>query len=291
MLIILGILIVLGCTALSFVWEAAFDFSRLSLLFHPAELMAIFGITLGAVLIATPAHVLKETLAKIIAVMTGKTIGKAHYFELIGALYELFQTGRKSGLLALEEHVSAPTQSAIFKKYPTLLAAPDRLSFIVDSLKPLVDGRIKPDQLEGVIEMDINTKTREVDHCAHVLNFAGDSLPGIGIVAAVMGIINTMAIIDQGTEAVASHMAAALSGTMLGVFAAYGFANPMASSIRGLNEGYIQYLRCTKIAVVAFAKGMAPLTAAELARRSLDHSVQPSAEALETALRGGAPAK
>lgn len=291
MLIIVGILLVLGCTALSFVWESAFDFSRLSLLFHIAELVAIFGITLGAVLIATPAHVLKETLAKIIAVMTGKTIGKAHYFELIGALYELFQTGRKSGLLALEEHVSAPTQSAIFKKYPTLLAAPDRLSFIVDSLKPLVDGRIKPDQLEGVIEMDINTKTREVDHCAHVLNFAGDSLPGIGIVAAVMGIINTMAIIDQGTEAVAKHMAAALSGTMLGVFAAYGFANPMASSIRGLNEGYIQYLRCTKIAVVAFAKGMAPLTAAELARRSLDHSVQPSAEALETALRGGAPAK
>jgi len=291
MLIIVGILLVLACTALSFVWESAFDFSRLSLLFHIAELVAIFGITMGAVLIATPAHVLKETLAKIIAVMTGKTLGQAHYFELIGALYELFQTGRKSGLLALEEHVSAPTQSAIFKKYPTLLAAPDRLAFIVDSLKPLVDGRIKPDQLEGVIEMDINTKTREADHCAHVLNFAGDSLPGIGIVAAVMGIINTMAIIDQGTEAVASHMAAALSGTMLGVFAAYGFANPMASSIRSLNEGYIQYLRCTKIAVVAFAKGMAPLTAAELARRSLDHSVQPSAEALENALRGGAPAK
>jgi chemotaxis protein MotA len=106
-----------------------------------------------------------------------------------------------------------------------------------------------------------------------------------------MGIINTMAIIDQGTEAVASHMAAALSGTMLGVFAAYGFANPLASSIRALNDGYIQYLRCTKIAVVAFAKGMAPLTAAELARRSLDHSVQPSAEALETALRGGAATK
>ncbi|MEI8088484.1 MAG: motility-associated protein [Opitutaceae bacterium] len=291
MLIIIGIILVLACTALSFVWESGFDFNRLSLLFHIAELVAIFGITFGAVLISTPAHVLKETLAKIIAVMTGKTINKAHYFELIGALYELFQTGRKSGLLALEEHVSAPAQSAIFKKYPTLLAAPDRLAFIVDCLKPLVDGRIKPDQLEGVIDMDINTKTREVDHCAHVLNFAGDSLPGIGIVAAVMGIINTMAIIDQGTEAVASHMAAALSGTMLGVFAAYGFANPLASSIRSLNEGYIQYLRCTKIAVVAFAKGMAPLTAAELARRSLDHSVQPSAEALETALRGGTAAK
>ncbi len=291
MLIIVGLLVVLGCTVASFIMGHDWQIGMVMHLLHPAELVAIFGITLGAVLIATPLHVLKDTLSKIIQVMTGKTIGKTHYFELIGALYELFQAGRKSGLLALEEHVSAPTQSSIFRKYPTLLASPDRLSFIVDSLKPLVDGRIKPDQLEGVIDMDIETKTREAEHSAHVLNFAGDSLPGIGIVAAVMGIIHTMGAIDQGPTKVGQLVAAALSGTMLGVFAAYGFANPLASSIRGLNEGYIQYLRCTKIAVVAFAKGMAPLTAAELARRSLDHSVQPSAEALEAALRGGSAAK
>ena len=291
MLIIVGLLVVLGCTVISFIMGYNWDIGMVMHLLHPAELVAIFGITLGAVLIATPLHVLKETLSKIIQVMTGKTIGKTHYFELIGALYELFQAGRKSGLLALEEHVSAPTQSSIFRKYPTLLASPDRLSFIVDSLKPLVDGRIKPDQLEGVIELDIETKTREAEHSAHVLNFAGDSLPGIGIVAAVMGIIHTMGAINDGPAVVGEKVAAALSGTMLGVFAAYGFANPLASSIRGLNEGYIQYLRCTKIAVVAFAKGMAPLTAAELARRSLDHFVQPSAEALESVLRGGAATK
>lgn len=291
MLIIIGLVVVLGCTVISFIMGYNWDIRMVMHLLHPAELVAIFGITLGGVLIATPLHVLKETLSKIMQVMTGKTIGKTHYFELIGALYELFQAGRKSGLLALEEHVSAPTQSAIFRKYPTLLASPDRLSFIVDSLKPLVDGRIKPDQLEGVIELDIQTKTREAEHSAHVLNFAGDSLPGIGIVAAVMGIIHTMGAIDQGPAKVGQMVAAALSGTMLGVFAAYGFANPMASSIRTLNEGYIQYLRCIKIAVVAFAKGMAPLTAAELARRSLDHFVQPSAEALEIALRGGAATK
>jgi len=291
MLIIIGLVVVLGCTVISFIMGYNWDIRMVMHLLHPAELVAIFGITLGGVLIATPLHVLKETLSKIMQVMTGKTIGKTHYFELIGALYELFQAGRKSGLLALEEHVSAPTQSAIFRKYPTLLASPDRLSFIVDSLKPLVDGRIKPDQLEGVIELDIQTKTREAEHSAHVLNFAGDSLPGIGIVAAVMGIIHTMGAIDQGPAKVGQMVAAALSGTMLGVFAAYGFANPMASSIRTLNEGYIQYLRCIKIGVVAFAKGMAPLTAAELARRSLDHFVQPSAEALEIALRGGAATK
>jgi len=291
MLIIIGLAVVLSCTVISFIMGHNWEIGMVMHLLHPPELVAIFGITLGAVLIATPLHVLKDTLSKIIQVMTGKTIGKTHYFELIGALYELFQAGRKSGLLALEEHVSAPTQSSIFRKYPTVLASPDRLAFIVDSLKPLVDGRIKPDQLEGVIDMDIETKTREAEHSAHVLNFAGDSLPGIGIVAAVMGIIHTMGAINDGPAVVGEKVAAALSGTMLGVFAAYGFANPLASSIRGLNEGYIQYLRCTKIAVVAFAKGMAPLTAAELARRSLDHSVQPSAEALEAALRGGAAAK
>ena len=291
MLIIIGLVVVLGCTVISFIMGYNWDIRMVMHLLHPAELVAIFGITLGGVLIATPLHVLKETLSKIMQVMTGKTIGKTHYFELIGALYELFQAGRKSGLLALEEHVSAPTQSSIFRKYPTVLASPDRLAFIVDSLKPLVDGRIKPDQLEGVIELDIQTKTREAEHSAHVLNFAGDSLPGIGIVAAVMGIIHTMGAIDQGPAKVGQMVAAALSGTMLGVFAAYGFANPMASSIRTLNDGYIQYLRCIKIGVVAFAKGMAPLTAAELARRSLDHFVQPSAEALETVLRGGTATK
>lgn len=291
MLIIIGLVVVSGCTVISFIMGYNWDIKMVMHLLHPAELVAIFGITLGAVLIATPMHVLKETLSKIMQVMTGKTIGRTHYFELIGALYELFQAGRKSGLLALEEHVSAPTQSSIFRKYPSVLASPDRLSFIIDSLKPLVDGRIKPDQLEGVIELDIQTKSREAEHSAHVLNFAGDSLPGIGIVAAVMGIIHTMGAIDQGPAKVGQMVAAALSGTMVGVFAAYGFANPLASSIRSLNEGYTQYLRCVKIAVVSFAKGMAPLTAAELARRSLDHSVQPSAEALETVLRGGAATK
>ncbi len=112
MLIIVGIVIVIVCTCLSFVWSD-FNISRIMLLIHMAEIVAIFGITLGAVLIATPLHVLKETFVKIMAVLTGKTIGKNHYFELIGALYELFQTGRKSGLLALEEHVSAPTQSSV----------------------------------------------------------------------------------------------------------------------------------------------------------------------------------
>ena len=265
MLIIIGLAVVLGCTVVSFIMGHNWDIGMVMHLLHPAELVAIFGITLGAVLIATPLHVLKDTVGKIMQVVTGKTIKKTHYFELIGALYELFQAGRKSGLLALEEHVSAPTQSSIFRKYPTLLASPDRLSFIVDSLKPLVDGRIKPDQLEGVIEMDIQTKTREAEHSAHVLNFAGDSLPGIGIVAAVMGIIHTMGAIDQGPTKVGQLVAAALSGTMLGVFAAYGFANPLASSIRGLNEGYIQYLRCTKIAGVGAALVLAsvrPLRAA-----------------------------
>jgi len=292
MLIIVGFIIVLIGTIVSFLMGGGeWNFGRLVLLLYPAEIIAIFGITLGAIVIATPGHVLGGTIKKVIAAISGNVIKKEHYFELIGALYELFQTGRKNGLLSLEEHLASPAQSSIFKKYPTVVNVPERISFVVDCLKPLVDGRLKPDQLDGVIQVDIDTKKLELEHEAHVLNFAGDSLPGIGIVAAVMGIINTMQIIDQGTLAVASHMAAALSGTMLGVFTAYGFANPLASSIRGVNDGYVEYLKCTKIAVVAFAKGMAPLTAAELARRSLGHSVQPSAEALEAALRGASATK
>lgn len=281
MLIIIGGLIVLAATLGGFMMAGG----HLAALVNVSEIVVILGVTLGAVIIATPLHVLKDLAGKILGLLQGKTITTKHYFELISAMFEIFQVGRRSGLLAIEEHLSAPRESAILKKYPTLLENEERLSFLVDSLKPVVDGRIKPDQLKAVLDTDIETKAHEADHAVHVLTFAGDSLPGIGIVAAVLGIIHTMSILDQGAEKVGASIAGALSGTMLGVFCAYGFANPLAGRLRSASEGQLQYFRCIKVGVIAFATGMAPLTAAELARRVLDHSVQPGADALETALQ------
>jgi chemotaxis protein MotA len=166
------------------------------------------------------------------------------------------------------------------------------LEFICNGLRPVIDGKIKPDQLEELMTVELDAKSDEADHPVHVLQLVGDSLPGIGIVAAVLGIINTMAAIADGPEVVGERVAAALTGTLLGVFSAYGFVNPIATRIKFNNAQDQQYLRCILAAVAGFAKGLAPVTAVEVARRSLDSATQPSAEELEAAVKNlNVPAK
>jgi chemotaxis protein MotA len=138
---------------------------------------------------------------------------------------------------------------------------------------------------------ELEAKSAEAHHPVHVLHLVGDSLPGIGIVAAVLGIINTMAAIAEGPEKVGQKVAAALTGTLLGIFVAYGFVNPLANRIHFNNASDAQFLKCIKQAIAGFAKGLAPLTAVEVARRSLDSSVQPGANELEAALKSLGAAK
>ena len=180
---------------------------------------------------------------------------------------------------------------SIFARYPSILNHPDRLEFICNGLKPVIDGKIKPDQLESLMAAELEARTNEADHPVHVLQLVGDSLPGIGIVAAVLGIINTMAAISEGPEKVGEKVAAALTGTLLGIFVAYGFVNPLANRVKFNNASDEQFLRCILHAVASFAKGLAPLTAVEIARRSLDSVVQPDGEELEIVLKSLAPAK
>jgi len=200
-------------------------------------------------------------------------------------LYEIFMVGRRNGLIALEEHVMSPNDSSIFKRYPKFTADQVRMNFLLNGLRPVIDGKIKPDQLEALMTSELDAKAEEADHPVQILQLVGDSLPGIGIVAAVLGIINTMASIADGPEVVGERVAGALTGTLLGVFSAYGFVNPLASRIKFNNNNEAQYLRCILEAVAGFAKGLAPLTAVEVARRSLNSSVQPGAEELETKLK------
>jgi chemotaxis protein MotA len=200
--------------------------------------------------------------------------------------------GRRNGLIALEEHIMEPDKSAIFQRYPVVIAHHERLEFLCNGLRPVIDGKIKPDQIEQLMTTELDAKGEEAEHPVHVLQMVGDSLPGIGIVAAVLGIINTMTAIAEGPAAVGERVAAALTGTLLGVFAAYGFVNPMTTRIKFNNAHDEQYLRCILAAVAGFAKGLAPITAVEVARRSLDSGVQPTADELEAAVKGlNAPAK
>ena len=246
MLVLIGALIVLLSTIGGFVMAGGNPL----VLLHVSEFVVILGIALGVLIIATPLHVIKEIIHKTKDALAGKTAGKKEFFDMLKLLYELFMTGRRNGL------------------------------------KPVIDGKIKPDQLEDLMAAELHAKEVEMDHPVHAMQMIGDSLPAIGIVAAVLGIINTMSAIAEGPEVVGEKVAAALTGTLLGIFVAYGFVNPLAGRIRSNNASEMLCLNCIMHAVAGFAKGLAPLTAVEVARRSLDGSVQPGAEELEAAVKG-----
>jgi chemotaxis protein MotA len=253
-------------------------------LLHLSEFVVIGGVALGILVIASPFSVLKMTLSQMIRAFKGAA-SKAENVDLLKLLFELFTLGRKGGVIALEEHLSTPKGSSIFSKYPTFVNNHHRVEFLCNSLRPIVDGRVKPDQLEELLNHDLESKEEEADEPIHVLQLIGDSLPGVGIVAAVLGIINTMAAIAEGPEAVGEKVAAALTGTFLGILAAYGFINPLTSRIKGNNKMELQYLKSIKKGVIAFAGGLAPIMAVEISRRCLDHSVQPAADELEETLK------
>ncbi len=282
MLIIIGAAIVFASTLGGFMLAGGHP----AVLLHVSEFVVILGVAAGVLIIASPGHVLKEIIHKIKGALFGKSTGKPEFFELLKLLYELFMTGRRNGLIALEEHVMEPGKSALFQRYPSLLNNHERLQFLVNGLKPVIDGKIKPDQLEDLMAAELHAKAEEAEHPVHILALVGDSLPGIGIVAAVLGIINTMAAIADGPEVVGERVAAALTGTLLGIFVAYGFVNPLANRIKFNNASDQLCLKCIMQAVAGFAKGLAPLTAVEVARRSLDSSVQPGADELEKAVKG-----
>jgi chemotaxis protein MotA len=281
MLVLIGAAIVFASTLGGFMLAGG----QPLVLLHVSEFVVILGVAAGVLIIASPSHILKEILHKSKAAVSGKAPGRSDYFDLLKLLYELFMTGRRNGLIALEEHVMDPSKSTIFQKYPSLAGHPERLQFLCNGLKPVIDGKIKPDQLEDLMSAELNAKKEESEHPVHLLQLVGDSLPGIGIVAAVLGIINTMAAIAEGPEAVGQKVAAALTGTLLGIFVAYGFVNPLANRIKFNDAADQLCLKCIKQAVAGFAKGLAPLTAVEIARRSLDSSVQPGADELEAAVK------
>ncbi len=287
MLILIGAFIVMASTLGGFLLAGGNPL----VLLHVSEFVVILGVATGVLVIASPGHVLKEILHKTKDCLTGKSAGEKEFSELLKLLYEIFMIGRRNGLIALEEHIMDPKKSAVFQRYPSLLNHPARLEFLCNGLKPVIDGKIKPDQLEALMDTELNAKAIEANHPVHILQLVGDSLPGIGIVAAVLGIINTMAAISEGPEKVGEKVAAALTGTLLGIFVAYGFVNPLANRVQFNNASDEQFLKCIKAAVSGFAKGLAPLTAVEVARRSLDSNVQPRGAVLEAALKALAPAK
>ena len=281
MFIIIGYIVVIASTLTAFVLAGGKPLS----LFHLSEVIALGGITMGVVIVCAPKDVILRTIGAMMKAIKGSGPSKDDYLDLMKIMYEMFMLGRRNGLLALDEHVSAPESSSIFQNYPKFLADRDKVDFLCSALRPIIDGKIKPDQLEPLLKAEIDAKKHSAHGPVNVLHLVGDSLPGIGIVAAVMGIIVTMGYIDQGPLMIGKKVAAALSGTFYGIFAAYGFINPLCNLIEFGNEAEENYYICMSRAIGAFARGLAPIMAVELARRSLEAGLVPNADDLENILK------
>jgi chemotaxis protein MotA len=277
MILILGYIIVLGSTLGGFMFAGG----KLGLLFPISEYIIIIGISIGLMVIASPVSLLKNIVKKIKIAFRNQAVPTSDYTDLLKLLYELFSKARRGGLIAIEDDVMSPKESPILSKYPSFINDHERLEFLTNSLKPVIDGRLKPEQLGGLLHADFEAKEEDAVQPVHILNLVGDSLPGIGIVAAVMGIINTMAAIAMGPEKVGQKVAAALVGTFLGVLGAYGFINPLAARIKLNNVYELQYFAVIMKGVLGFTGGMAPIMAIEAARRAIDPAFQPTAEAVE----------
>jgi chemotaxis protein MotA len=261
---------------------------HLQSLLVPSEFVSLGGLTLGMVLIASNPAGIKGLIGAVLSVLKGGYVQKKDVEELLKLQYELFNTARSNGLIALEDHVMDPKKSAIFSKFPTLTNNHGRLEFLTNGLKPLIDGRIKPEQLESLMQVTMDAHDEELSEPIHLLQLIGDSLPGLGIIAAVLGIIHTMAIVDSGPQMVGKSVAAALTGTLMGILGAYGFINPTAAKVKHLNTLEYGYFVGLMKGLCGFAQGMNPIMAVEVARRCLDHHLTPSAEKLEEILKGAA---
>ena len=242
-------------------------------------------------IIMAPKSVLLGMVKQMVGTLKGAPYGKKNYEDLFKALYELFMLGRRNGMIALEEHVLTPETSSIFSKYPTLVKDHHAMAILCGGLKPIIDGKVKPDQLKLLLDTELDTMEDEHHQPIDVLTKVADAMPGFGIVAAVLGIVITMGSIAGPVEEIGHHVAAALVGTFLGILVSYGFLNPLAVNMTFVGGSENAYFRTISNAVVGFANGMAPIMAIEVARRGLTSDVKPTADDLEKMLKEAVAAK
>ncbi len=249
-------------------------------LIHPGEIMIICGIGLGILIVSSPKSVLMSLKSDILKAFKGGIANQGKFIDLLVLLYELFMLGRRKGTPALDEHVSDPQNSSIFTKYPSFLNDVGLVEFLCNSLRPIVDGRCKPGEIGGILNAELQSREAEATRSVKAIEMISDALPGVGIVAAVLGIINTMSNLED-PESVGYKVAAALSGTFLGIFLAYGIGIPLGRLVSLNQTQEFLYYRIVERTVSGFATGLSPIMAVEIGRRSLDKLIQPTADELE----------
>jgi chemotaxis protein MotA len=283
MFAIIGIVVVFGAIVAGYLMEHG----KLLVLMQPAELVIIFGAAVGTVLIANPLPVVIKMAKMIGGVFGSNRFTKAFYLENLKMLNEIFSYARKSGMAKLETDVEEPNKSPLFSKYKNFLNDHHAVFFICDTLRMSITGGVGNFELDQMMELDIEVHHREVTAPVAALNTMADSLPGLGIVAAVLGVVITMGALGGPPEEIGHKVAAALVGTFLGILLCYGLFGPLAGSMAKINDAESEYYNFLRVGVISFIKGSPPILAVEFARRTIPSAARPSFQEMEKSCKGG----
>ena len=286
MFAIIGIVVVFGAIVAGYLMEKG----NLLVLVQPAELIIIGGAALGTLFIANPMHVIKAMASGVTGVMKPSPFSKARYLSTLKMMFELLNKVRKEGLLSVENDVEKPKDSPIFKKYPEFLKDHHILDFACDTLRMAITGGVDPFDMDQMMERDMEVHHHGATTPISSLTTVADSLPGLGIVAAVLGVVITMGALGGPPEEIGHKVAAALVGTFLGILLCYGLVGPLASSMNKGAEEHNEYLQVLRVLIFSFLKGNAPIIAVEMGRRAIPAHVRPSFNEMEKACKGSAAA-
>jgi chemotaxis protein MotA len=277
MFVIIGIVVVFGAVIAGYLMEKG----PLKVLMQPAELIIIGGAAIGTVLIANPLYVLKAIVGGLAGAFGGSKFGKDKYLETMKMMYELFSRARKEGLMALETDSDAPDKSPVFSKYPKFLKDHHALHFVCDTIRMAAGGGVEPFDMDQMMELDMDVHHHGTSTPIAALSTMADALPGLGIVAAVLGVVITMGALGGPPEEIGKKVAAALVGTFLGILLCYGLIGPLAANMsKGADEEHAYYY-VLRVTMAAFMRGTPPTVAVEFGRRAIPGNVRPDFQELE----------
>jgi chemotaxis protein MotA len=283
MLAIIGIVVVFAAVIGGFLMEKG----HILVLVQPAELLILGGAAIGTLLVANPVHIIKGIVAGLMTVLKGSSFGKPRYLSTLKMMYQFLNKVRKEGLLSVEMDVEKPGESSIFKNYPEFLKDHHAKEFVCDTLRTAITGGVEPFDMDQMMELDMEVHHHADMQPVNALTTVADALPGLGIVAAVLGVVITMGSLGGPPEEIGEKVAAALVGTFLGILLCYGVAGPLSSNMSKTADEHNEYLHVLRVLMLSFLKGAAPMIAIEMGRRAIPAHVRPSFDEMEKNCKGG----
>jgi len=282
MFTIIGVLIVVGAIIGGFALEEG----PIRVLFQPSEALIIFGSVIGAFFIGSSRTVFVRVLKSIGPVFSMRRHSRQNYLELLGLMNILFSKMRREGMASIERDVEHPAESVVFANYPLVTKDPAVVLFICDTLRVFLTTGDQG-EIEKLMKLDMDAMRDQAETTADMLSKMAESLPGLGIVAAVLGVILTMSKISAPPEVLGHSIGAALVGTFLGVLFCYGFIGPMAIKLDNLAQERDMYFNVIRAAISAAVSGSSPIMAAEYGRRAIPEDVRPTFFEMEDWLKTG----